>query len=88
MKKIEKLAENVLQEIITNITDDVFLVIQHNREYMKKYFELSDESSRDTVNQKIGKYLKNRLNLTNLDRSDDPESVLIETYTQHGLPDK
>lgn len=87
MNKIEKIAETALTDIITDITDHVFEVIQHDRDLMQAYLKVVSEKGRDTTNKTIGKYVKNRLKLTNLDRSDDPESTLILSYQRHGLPE-
>jgi hypothetical protein len=87
MNEIEKLAEKALEEIVLNITDDVFLIIQSETDTMHQYIDLVSENGRDNVNQTIGKYVKNRLNLTNLDREDKPDSTLIQSYQKHGLPE-
>ena len=87
MNKIEEIAEQALQVIIEDITDHVFGVIQEDYELMQQYIEQVKENDRDTVNKAIGKYIKKRLNLTNLGREDDSESSLIKSYEKHGLPE-
>lgn len=87
MNPIESVAEEALEIIAKDITDQVFIIIQDNRELMQKYIDQVEASGKDTVNRTIGKYVKNRLNLTNLDqREDDPQSTLIASYEKHGLP--
>lgn len=86
MDKIEEIAEGALQVIVENITDHVFLLIQEDRVLMQQYIEQVIASDKDTVNRKIGKYIKNRLNLTNIGREEVPESSLIASYEKHGLP--
>jgi hypothetical protein len=87
MNKIEEIAEQALQVIIEDITDHVFGVIQEDYELMQQYIQQVKENDRDTVNKAIGKYIKKRLNLTNLGREDDSESSLIKSYEKHGLPE-
>ena len=86
MNKSEKIAEKALQLMIENITDNVFMVIQEDRALMKQYIDQVIADGKDNVNQTIAKYIKNRLNLTNLGRDDDPASSLISSYEKHGLP--
>ena len=87
MNKIEEIAEQALQVIIEDITDHVFGVIQEDYELMQQYIQQVKENDRDTVNKVIDKYIKKRLNLTNLGREDDSESSLIKSYEKHGLPE-
>ncbi len=87
MNKIEEIAEQALQVIIEDITDHVFGVIQEDYELMQQYIQQVKANDRDTVNKAIGKYIKKRLNLTNLGREDDSESSLIKSYEKHGLPE-
>ena len=87
MNKIEKIAENALEVIIEDITDHVFGVIQGDSDLMEQYIEQVVENDKDTVNKTIGKYIKNRLNLTNLEREKYPASSLIKSYQKHGLPE-
>jgi len=87
MNKIEEIAEQALQVIIEDITDHVFGVIQEDYELMQQYIQQVKENERDVVNKTIGKYIKKRLNLTNLGREDDSESSLIKSYEKHGLPE-
>lgn len=87
MNNIEEIAEKALQEIVADIADDVFLIIQSENDSMQQYLDLVIEKGKDNVNQTIGKYVKNRLKLTNLDREDEPSSTLIQSYQRHGLPE-
>ena len=88
MNKIEEIAEKAMQVIVENITDHVFLLIQEDRELMQLYIEQVVGSDKESVNKTIGKYIKKRLNLTNIGREEIPESSLISSYEKHGLPDK
>lgn len=87
MEKLESVADKALKIIIEDITDHVFTVIQDNRELMQQYIEQVEDKGKDTVNRAIGKHVKNRLNLTNLnEREQEPQSTLIASYEKHGLP--
>jgi hypothetical protein len=86
MNKIEEIAENALQGLVEDITDHVFMMIQEDRGLMQDYIQQVVENDKDTVNKTIGKYIKKRLNLTNLGRCEEPESSLIGSYETHGLP--
>ena len=86
MNKTEEVAEKALQVIVENITDHVFLLIQEDRDLMQQYIEQVVANGKDSVNQTIGKYVKNRLNLTNIGREEAPESSLIASYEKHSLP--
>ena len=85
MKQIESIAEDALDKLIVNITDDVFLTIQADRVLMQQYLEQVTEHGRDTVNKAIGKYVRVRLGLTNEGRENEPVSTLIASYEKHGL---
>lgn len=85
MNKIEEIAENALQGLLEDITDHVFMLIQDDRNLMQDYIQQVVENDKDTVNKAIGKYIKKRLDLTNLGRCEEPESSLISSYERHGL---
>lgn len=87
MNKTEEIAEKALMVMVENITDHVFLLIQEDRDLMQQYIEQVLANGKDNVNQTIGKYIKNRLNLTNTGREEAPESSLIFSYEKHGLPE-
>ena len=88
MNEIESVAEEALKLLIEDITDHVFVIIQDNRALMHRYLDQVDDIGKDTVNRTIGKYIKTRLDLTNLEkREDDPQSTLISSYERHGLKD-
>ena len=67
------------------ITNEIFLIIQNNRELMSAYLNiLSNSDSEDpvkTINTTIGKAIKKSFNLNNLDdRNDDPSCTLIKSH--------
>jgi len=80
---INKFADKVLDEFSKEITDQVFLSIQNNRELKHEYLRLISTNTIDTVNQRIGKAVKDRYKLTNSDsRQDNPKSVLIKSHQE------
>ena len=85
MDEIKTIAEKALLKIMENITDYVFLEIQNDRELMQEYLRQLKENDAEGMNAKIGKYIKERLNLTNIGREEEPESTLIKSFEKHGL---
>ncbi len=62
------------------ITDDVFFLIQNDRELMHRYLRLVDEKTLDVVNRAIGRAVKVHFDLTNADdRQCCPRSTLIQS---------
>ncbi len=80
---IKKFADEVLSKFSKEITDQVFLSIQNDRELMHEYLRLVSKNGIDTVNQQIGKAVKNRYKLSNSDsRQDVPKSTLIKSHQE------
>ena len=76
--------EEVLDAFSKEITDQVFLMIQDDRDLMQKYLEAVAESGRDTVNRAIGKAVKARFKLENLPtRETEPISTLIQSHQEY-----
>ena len=77
-------AEKALSRFAKRITDEVFLLIQNDRELMQEYLRLVQESGLDTVNQWIGRKVKERFALANETgdeaRNEDPRSTLIQSH--------
>jgi len=85
---LEHLVEEVILNIsitdVTDITDRVFLKIEHNQELIARYKNLCKDRSFDSVNREIGKYIRKYLSLTNIGRENSPKSTLIKSYEKHG----
>lgn len=80
---IKKFTDKVLDEFSKEITDQVFLSIQNNRELMHEYLRLISTNTIDIVNQRIGKAVKDRYKLSNLNsRQDEPKSTLIKSHQE------
>jgi len=83
MNDIEKLVDEVINQKNKTITDEVFLLIQNNRNFMQKYLKLIQKHGVNTVNPNIGKMVKAKYGLTNKkERNKKPQSTLIVTSHQ------
>jgi predicted transglutaminase-like protease len=78
-------AEQVVNRFITDITDHVFLSIEHDEELMREYMTNVNRYNLEPVNMAIGKKVMEILNLANLDENDTPKSRLIKSYTRHKI---
>lgn len=78
-------AKEIAQEAIAilnkQITNEVFLTIQNNRELMLEYLRAVEANGLDTVNQTIGREVKAAYHLTNInEREDNPSCTLIQSH--------
>jgi len=79
--EIKDLADEVIALKNKSITDEVFLLIQNNKEFMQKYLRLVQEKGLQTVNQQIGRMVMTKYGLTHdTERNYEPESTLISSY--------
>ena len=83
MSELRDFFDEVFAEFNKEITDKVFLKIQNDSVLMKKYLDMVEKKGRHTVNQKLGEAVKNEYDLPNTAKCEEPESTLIETYTEH-----
>jgi hypothetical protein len=75
---IKDLVDEVIALKNKTITDEVFLLIQNNRDFMQKYLQLVHEKGVKTVNQHIGKMVAAKYNLTSASgRNTEPQSTLL-----------
>ncbi len=77
----------IVQEAIgilnKKITNEVFLVIQNDRNLMLEYLRAVETEGLDSVNRTIGKAVKTAYRLTNSDkREDNPSCTLIQSHQQ------
>ena len=76
-----EIAKEAIKIMNTRITNDIFLIIQNDRELMKEYLRSFESSSLDTVNQTIGKEIKKAYGLVNInEREDNPSCTLIQSH--------
>lgn len=82
----EEFAQKVVEKFSEEITDSVFLYIENDKELMHDYLRLVSEKDLDTVNKALGRKIKEKFGVENLDRSNNPKSKLIQSYTKHTAP--
>ena len=79
--EIAEFADRVLAKFVDRITDEVFLLIERDRELMHDYLRLVEQHKLESVNQWIGRRVKERFGLENEDaRQDEPRSLLIQSH--------
>lgn len=85
---IEKYADEVYNEFYKHLTDQLFLFIQGNKSLLQQYDDLANKYNKEILNQDLGLLFKELFNVDNLKRNYNPESDLINSYTQHTTPKK
>lgn len=77
----KEIAEEAIKRMNKKITNEIFLIIQNDRELMKEYLRAVESNTLDTLNQTIGKEVKKAYGLTNInDREDNPSCTLIQSH--------
>jgi hypothetical protein len=76
-------ADAVVRDFIRDITDTLFLSIEHDEARMRDYQTNVNRYGLQAVNMAIGLRLKEILNLENDGSNTSPQSVLIKDYTYH-----
>jgi hypothetical protein len=79
----EVFAQNVVNRFYEELTDLMFLYIENDRELIHQYLRLVSESNLDTVNRALGKKIKEKFGMENLDVNRNPKSKLIQSFTKH-----
>ncbi len=82
MKNIDDFNQKTLDLFTQQITDEVFLFIQNNRELMHDYLNLVSKNDLNVVNSGIAKAIKKRYSLENKDTKGNPKSLLIQSYEE------
>ncbi|WP_152004396.1 hypothetical protein [Desulfoluna spongiiphila] len=75
-----ELAEEAISRFNKKITNEIFALIQNDRELMYEYLRIIERDGLDTTNQTIGKMVKAKYGLTNADREEDPSCTLIQSH--------
>ncbi len=76
-----ELGKTAIKKFNKRITNEIFLIIQNDRELMYEYLRLVEAKGLDTVNQSIGKEVKKEYGLINIDdREDNPSCTLIQSH--------
>ena len=77
----KEIAEKAISRMNKRITNEIFMIIQNDRNLMQGYLRAVEERGLDTLNQNIGKKVKTAYHLKNLDdREDNPRCTLIQSH--------
>lgn len=77
----KEIAQEAIAKMNKRITNEIFLIIQNDRELMHQYLRAVEANGLDSLNQSIGKEVKKAYKLTNLnDREDNPSCTLIQSH--------
>ncbi len=77
----QEIAQEAIRRMNKRITNEIFLIIQNDRELMKEYLRAIENNNLDTVNQTIGKEVKIAYGLINVnDRENNPLCTLIQSH--------
>ena len=75
------IANEAISRLNKRITNEVFLVIQNDRELMQAYLRAVEDDHLDSINRQIGRRVKERYSLENADdREDNPSCTLIQSH--------
>lgn len=75
------IGKEAIQRLNKRITNEIFLIIQNDRDLMLHYLRAVESGTLDSVNQTIGKMVKMAYNLTNDNaREDNPSCTLIQSH--------
>lgn len=81
MLDLKVFKEKVIEQFSSTITDNVFLMIQNDKELMKEYLLLLEKHKLNILNSSLAKEIKKRYNLENKDlKNKNPKSNLIQTF--------
>lgn len=76
-----EIADLAISKMNKRITNEIFLIIQNDRDLMHEYLRAIDGGHLDYVNQTIGKAVKKAYNLVNInDREENPSCTLIQSH--------
>jgi hypothetical protein len=83
MKTPNEIADEAIRRMNKKMTDEIFLIIQNDRDLMQEYLRAVESDGLDTVNRTIGKKVKDFYEFENGDEESYTLSKLIKTYTTH-----
>jgi hypothetical protein len=79
--KPREIAQKAIRKMNKQITNEIFMIIQNNRELMYEYLRAVEADGLDSLNKIIGKEVKRAYHLTNIDdREDNPSCTLIQSH--------
>lgn len=77
----KEIAGKAIEIMNKRITNEIFLIIQNDRELMHEYLRAVETQKLDTVNQAIGKAVKEAYKLINVnEREENPSCTLIQSH--------
>lgn len=77
----KEIAEQAIERMNKRITNEIFIIIQSERNLMSEYLRAVQDNGLDAVNQMIGKEIKNSYQLVNVnDRENNPSCTLIKSH--------
>jgi len=77
---VERILNTYTRRWPGNIIDLVFLAIEQNEYYLKRYHEFAD-GDYATTNSMIGRYVKDFTGMNSVKEMGKPQSKLIKNYT-------
>ena len=79
--KPDVIAQKAIEKLNKQITNEVFLIIQSDKDLMHNYLKAVEEKGLDVVNRTIGLEVKKQYNLVNInDREENPSCTLIQSH--------
>ncbi len=76
-----EIAHKAIDILNKKITNEIFLIIQNDKQLMNEYLRAIEAVGLDTLNQSIGKEIKKAYKLTNInEREDSPSCTLIQSH--------
>jgi hypothetical protein len=83
MSDLAEFNKKVLDTFAKRITDEVFLMIQNDRDLMQAYLKIVGSKTKPVVNRGLGQAIKKRFELTNEPtRNDQPRSLLLVSFQE------
>lgn len=77
----KQIAEEAIKKLNKKITNEVFLIIQNDRELMHEYLGAIEIEGLDKANQTIGRAVKDSYSLVNVnERENNPSCTLIQSH--------
>jgi len=80
---VNEYALQVVDNFIHDITDYLFLSIEHDDALMREYMTNANRFGAQQLNMAIGMKITERLSLENDGENNNPKSKLIKGYTYH-----
>ncbi len=79
----QEIAKKAVSKMNKKITNEIFLIIQNDRDLMKEYLLAveNEDNTLQTVNQTIGMEVKKAYELVGNSIEENPSCTLIETHT-------